>query len=67
LEVIGFDPKSAKKRDLSYVDGKIKFHQSKINLKLVVGNVFDIQNEFRYNRTRFGGFREKIMGLGIFF
>jgi DUF4097 and DUF4098 domain-containing protein YvlB len=63
LKIIGFDPTSAKERDLSYVEGKIKFHQSKINLKLVVGNVF-LQNEFS---IRFGGFKEKIMGLGIFF
>jgi hypothetical protein len=64
LKIIGFDPTSAKERDLSYVEGKIKFHQSKINLKLVVGNVFDLQNEFS---IRFGGFKEKIMGLGIIF
>jgi hypothetical protein len=64
LKIIGFDPTSAKERDLSYVEGKIKFHQSKINLKLVVCNVFDLQNEFS---IRFGGFKEKIMGLRIFF
>jgi hypothetical protein len=38
---------------------KKKKNSSKINLKLVVGNVFDLQNEFRYNRTRFGGFYGK--------
>jgi hypothetical protein len=64
LKIIGFDLTISKERDLSYVEGKIKFHQSKINLKLVVGNVFDLQNEFS---IRFGDFKEKFMGLGIFF
>jgi hypothetical protein len=64
LKIIGFDPTSAKERDLSYVEGKIKFHQSKINLKLVVGNVFDLQNEFS---IRFGGFKEKLWDKGSFF
>jgi hypothetical protein len=54
---LGLIPKRAKERDLGYRrKNKIS---SKINLKLVLGNVFDLQNEFRYNRTRFGGFYGK--------
>jgi hypothetical protein len=50
MEIIDFDPKRAKKRVLVCVEGK-KIISSKINLNLVAGNVFDLQNEFHNNRT----------------
>jgi hypothetical protein len=40
---------------LGYVEGKKKIH----SLKLVVSIVFDLQNEFHDNRTRFEGFVKK--------
>jgi hypothetical protein len=55
----------AQKRVLEYVKGK-KLISLKINLNLVAGNVFDRQNEFHENRTRFGGFMESKKLSGLF-
>jgi hypothetical protein len=40
LKIIGFDPTSAKERDLSYVEGKIKFHF----LTILGSSIFRPQN-----------------------
>ena len=56
LEIIGFYPQKGKRTGFGLCRSKNKI-SSKINLNLVLGNVFDLQNEFRYNRTRFGGFK----------
>jgi hypothetical protein len=44
---------------LSFVTGLRQEKLSKIYLNLVTGDVFDLQNEFHDNGTRFGGFRKK--------
>ena len=65
LEIIGFYPQKGKRMGFGLCRRKNKIW-SKINLKLVLGNVFDLQNEFRYKRTRFGGFKEKITRGSLF-
>ena len=61
MEIIDFDPKSSPIRTGVRLCRRKNKISSKIKLKRVFGNVFDLQYEFRDNRTRFGGFMKKIV------
>jgi hypothetical protein len=62
LEIIDFDPQKGQRTGFGLCRRKNKI-SPKINLKLVLGNVFDLQNEFRYNRTRLKIIRDLCLAI----